>query len=92
MVLVDFDEHSLLAKRTGISLWEADAEVPVRLRINEVDLLGWEDGWDRETVGVPMSVITLAWWGLVALKLAKQSGGSTLWLGSYGDRGDLFMV
>ena len=89
MVLLDFDADSLLAKRTGSSPWEVDTEVPVRLNIDGVDLLGWQHGWGREEDGVPLSVIDVAWWGLVALKLAKQIGGSTLWLGMYGDRGEL---
>jgi hypothetical protein len=115
MVLLDFDEQSLLARRTGASLWEADEEVPVRLRINGIELLGWERGWssedthlsasqangasegierssgidERATAGITSSVISMAWWGPLALQLAKQTWGSTLWLGMYGDRGEL---
>src|SRR3954454_9567529 len=96
MVVIDFYRDALIANRTGNALWEATQEVPVRLRIGTIDLLGWTKGWPDKwhgahdgMAGVPVSIIDMAWWGLVALKLAKQWGGARFWLGMYGDRGEL---
>jgi hypothetical protein len=96
MIVIDFDRSALVASRTGNDTWEVTQEVPVRLRIGNVDLLGWESGWPEvwrgpheDMAGVPVCLTHMAWWGLVALKLAEQRGGSRFWLGMYGDRGEL---
>lgn len=95
MVMIDFDKDSLLAQRSD-DLWAAGAEIPVRLKIADIDLLGWEKGWPQTwggphagRAGVPVNVIDMAWWGPAVLKHAKEMGGAILWLGMYGDRGEL---
>jgi hypothetical protein len=102
MVLLDFDEKGALANWTNYpdaNDWMADVEVPVRLRIANVDLLGWERGWGdgwldgwkmaESIMGIRHFFIHFAWWGLVALKQAKLTGGSSFSLGMYGDNGEL---
>src|SRR5438045_2968071 len=98
MVLIDFDEQGAIANwpdYPDADDWVADVEVPIRLKIANIDLLGWEhgwgDGWRRQEsiAGDTEHVIHFAWWGLVALKQAKLTGGSVFWLGAYGDHGEL---
>src|SRR4051812_7674513 len=98
MAMIDFDEKNYLANFPERPDEDEvpDMEAPVRLTIDNIDLLGWEHGWPQNWHGpqsggdgILVFVILFAWWGPVALKQAKLTGGSVYWLGSYGDQGAL---
>lgn len=71
MVLIDFDSERLLAERKG-RIRSVFREVPVRIRIAEVDLLSPEGEWEQGTHH--MTITDVARWGLLALRRAREVG------------------
>ena len=92
LMLIDFQEQptpepgSVKYNRSAYAF----AAVPVRLRIGDVDLLGYVE----ETINEPsefrwvsLSILDIAKWGLFSVKRARELGRYVYELGSHGDTG-----